>query len=76
MTTTKPATPLPAHIAERIARIFSGSCTPACDLQDLVSRGEIRRAEAEWAVRGQWGVNMSLAEVARMERDDICRRDC
>ena len=61
---------------DRINRIVSGSCTPACDLEDLMERGEITRAEASNALQRRMGAHTSVAAVAQAERDDMRNRDC
>ena len=61
---------------ERIARIMSGSCTPACDLQALVESGEITREQASNAMQARFGTHSSLAAMADAERVDMRSRDC
>ena len=61
---------------ERITRILSGSCTPACDLQAMVESGEITLMEASNALQRRMGSHRSVAAVADAERADVAARDC
>ena len=62
--------------ADRIRRILSGSCTPACDLEALVDAGEITLEQASNALQSRMGSHSSVRNVAQLERDDVARRDC
>ena len=62
--------------ADRINRILSGSCTPACDLQDLISLGEITIEQASNALQTRFGTHRSVAAMADAERADVRARDC
>lgn len=61
---------------ERITRIISGSCTPACDLQDLIAAGEITLEQASNALQAAFGPHRSVAALADAERADVRARDC
>ena len=59
-----------------IARIISGSCTPASDLLDLVNAGHVSMEQASNAMQARWGTHSSLANLAAAERAAIRARDC
>lgn len=64
-----------ASVATRVARIVSGSCTPACDLVSLVREGALTDLEALRALRTHHPDINDLFLSAQDEIDYMRRND-